>query len=668
MRTRRLLPLALLPLVLAVVPASAGPAETPSGTGGRATPNVIPVAHVGTVGAGVSGAFLDRNTYVLSVADAVWNEAGATVKAVTGGLQVFDVSNPEKPRKEATLSLPNYQNEDINVSATRHFAVLSQDAGSQVNLIDLTHPTKPSVLSTTKLPSGTGHTSTLVDHDRYLWVSGGTAVVVVDVRNLAAPKVLGSFDTPVGQRGPGGASGVHDAEVDRFGDITVYGGGGTAVYTLGTNPLKPTMIAQTAKADLTVERDGLIHHGGKRLDKTTWLLTEEDYSPGCNTDGAFEVWRLDAKSHLLRFVSMWDAPTGADVSGPLTQAQYCSSHWFSVNDSHIVADGWYGAGVRFLDLSDPKHPRPIGIYAGDSTTASQAIFVPGRQDLVYVADYVRGLDVVKIENGGRKAKTVGQEDLQRVGSDTVEVPGLALKFALVPSKKWGWACAQPQLLSHHSSELPLADPQGERPPWGDSGRAVSERRSRGDTPPPEPPRSAVDGRELERDAVGVLELQDGQSAEVLDAVVRDAERVQVRGGRGEVGNGEAQVIESGPVRGEAFLRHGSQPEQQARPEAVDDPAVEEREGLPGLLVSVRGDLVGHVEAEDVVVEATRTDDVGDREPDVVVAGGGEGHEELSLGRGRTTHLTTRPVTAEAALTGVALPVAVPAPTPGRCPR
>ena len=448
MSIRRLLPLALLPLALAVVPASAGPGETPTGTGGRATANVTPVAHVGTIGAGVSGAFLDRKTYVLSVADEVWNEVGVTVRPVTGGLQVFDVSNPEKPRKEAELALPNYQNEDINVSASRHFAVLSQDAGSQVNLIDLTRPTSPSVLSTTLLPSGTGHTSTLVDHDRYLWVSGGTAVVVVDIRNLKAPKVLGSFSTPVGDPGPSGYRGVHDAEVDRFGDITVYGGGGTAVYTIGSTPLRPVLVAQTAKADLTLARDGLIHHGGKRLDRSTWLLTEEDFSPGCGSDGAFEVWRLDPKSHLLRFVSMWDAPTGADASGPLTQVEYCSSHWFSVNDSNIVADGWYGAGVRFLDLSDPRHPRPIGIYAGDSTTASQAVFVPGRRDLVYVADYVRGLDVVKIANGGRGAKTVGQADLRRVGSDSVEVPGLALRFKMVPSRKWGWACAQPQLLRH----------------------------------------------------------------------------------------------------------------------------------------------------------------------------------------------------------------------------
>lgn len=450
MRTRALLPAVLLPLALAVLPASAGPAQTPTGTGGLATQNVTPVAHVPTLGAGVSGAFLDRNTYVLSVADEVWNEVGVTPKAVMGSLRVFDTSKPEAPVEQGRLELPNYQNEDISVSKTRRFAVMSQDNGHQVNLIGLTDPKSPVLLSTTVLPSGTGHTSTLVDHDRYLWVSGGKDIVVVDVRELTAPKVLGSFATPAGSTGPGGSGGTHDVNVDQYGDLTVYGGGGTVVYRLGKDPLRPVFVAQTAKADLTQERDGLIHHGGKRLDATTWLLTEEDYSPGCDTDGAFQIWRLDAKAKALRFVSMWDAPAGADNSGPLTQAMYCSSHWFDLNDSKVVADGWYGAGVRFLDVSDLKHPRPIGIYAGDSTTASQATFVPGRRDLVYVADYVRGLDVVKIANGGKGAKTVGQADLKRVGDDGVQVPGLRFTLKMTPNRQWGWACATPTLVAHHT--------------------------------------------------------------------------------------------------------------------------------------------------------------------------------------------------------------------------
>jgi hypothetical protein len=151
------------------------------------------------------------------------------------------------------------------------------------------------------------------------------------------------------------------------------------------------------------------------------------------------VWRIDRAAKRLRFVSSWDAPTGADANrGALEQTDYCSSHWFSVNSAHVVADGWYGAGVRFLDVRDPRHPRPIGIWAGDSTTASQAVFAPGSDQIVYVPDYVRGLDVIRIANGGRGARTVTDADTHHVG--TSSVPGLAFQVRLKPDRRWGFSC------------------------------------------------------------------------------------------------------------------------------------------------------------------------------------------------------------------------------------
>ncbi|MCU1601962.1 MAG: hypothetical protein JWO22_2671 [Frankiales bacterium] len=432
---RRVLLAALCTATVLAPPAHAAPAQLlPSSSSGVATPNVHLVSHAFDAGGAVSGHFLGRTVYVLSEPDLVWNEAGATPVKLTGGLQVFDVSNPRAPKPLAKLELPNYQNEDIAVSQTRRFAVMSQDSqvggAGRVNLVDLRTPSRPTVIGGVGLPSGYGHTSTLVDGDRYLWVSGGSQVVVVDVRDLAVPKVVGTFATPAG-------GSVHDAEVDRFGDITVYGSKGAAVHRLGKDPLHPTLVARVSAAD-NKANDNLILHGGKRLDRDTWLITEESYAPGCTDDGRFEVWRIDRKAKLLRPVSSWNAPVNADNHGPLTQKQYCSSHWFSLNSSKVVADAWYGAGVRFLDVSDPRHPRPVGVWAGDSTTASQADFFPGRDDLVYVADYTRGLDVISIDKGGRGARTVVPADEKQTG-----VPGLRITVRLQPHRHFRWSCLTP---------------------------------------------------------------------------------------------------------------------------------------------------------------------------------------------------------------------------------
>jgi len=66
------------------------------------------------------------------------------------------------------------------------------------------------------------------------------------------------------------------------------------------------------------------------------------------------------------------------------------------------------------------------------------VFFPGRDDLVYVADYTRGLDVISIDRGGKGARTVAPADEQQIG-----VPGLRITVKLQPHAHWGWSCLTP---------------------------------------------------------------------------------------------------------------------------------------------------------------------------------------------------------------------------------
>ena len=459
-----------------VAGAQAGPAQTPTGQGGRATPNVHLLANIPT-GTGTGGAFLG-STYFQTSADTVWFNAAST-QAVSGGLLAFDASNPEAPRVTGSLPIPHHENEDLTISATRKLAVISQQPyrsnpedttseylpGRQF-LVDVSTPSALTLLSVFDTPAtvghresdnrslgGPGHTTTLVGNDQYLWVSGARngAIYVIDIRDAKNPKGLGYFASPAGAAYGAFTPGVvHDVDVDRFGDITLTGSGGTAVYRLSSNPLKPTLIAAVSPKD-NARAQQFIHHGSQRLDADHLLVTEEDYQANCDgashQDGSLQVWRIDRKAKRLVEVSSWDAPRGADNSGQLSSL--CSSHWFTINSHKVVADAWYGAGVRFLDVSNPAKPRPIGTWAGDSTIASQARFVPGRPDLVYVADYERGLDVLKIDNAGVGARTVTPADEKTVPSTPVAtLPGL--RFTVKPGavhlhahEDFGWMCAVP---------------------------------------------------------------------------------------------------------------------------------------------------------------------------------------------------------------------------------
>jgi hypothetical protein len=463
-----------------IAPAEAGPGQLPVGPGGLATPNVTHLLNVPT-GVGVGGGFIG-STYFQTSAEPSWF-IGAT-RAPTpgygltgGGLLAFDASDPEAPVLAGALPIPHQQNEDVSLSAKRRLAVISQQptraAGlvasspclpGRLFLVDVSVPQAMHLAGAPLLmPAqvgnaedgrslcGPGHTASLVGNDQYVWVSGSRdgRVYVVDIRDLTQPSVVGSFRTPAGAAGTGYAPGaVHDVDVDRYGDVWVAGSGGTAVYRLTKNPLQPTLVAATTTSDARAAIQ-LIHHGSQRLDRDHVLVAEEDYQANCDNsvtehqDGSLQSWRIDRRAKRLRPLASYDAPRGADKSGPLSVD--CSSHWFTINKHKVVADAWYAAGVRFVDVSDPRHLRPIGVWRGDSTIAGQARFVPGRPDLVYVSDYARGLDVIKIANGGKGARTAWPQDEKPVtGVGAVGVPGLRMPVRMHAHEDFGWACAVPE--------------------------------------------------------------------------------------------------------------------------------------------------------------------------------------------------------------------------------
>jgi hypothetical protein len=91
----------------------------------------------------------------------------------------------------------------------------------------------------------------------------------------------------------------------------------------------------------------------------------------------------------------------------------CSAHWFTVK-GNIVALGNYEQGTRFVDISDPTNPQQVGWFRVPAVAA-----VPGvspeilssdtagsywHGKYVYVADYQRGIDIIKIDDSVNRGK------------------------------------------------------------------------------------------------------------------------------------------------------------------------------------------------------------------------------------------------------------------------
>ena len=107
--------------------------------------------------------------------------------------------------------------------------------------------------------------------------------------------------------------------------------------------------------------------------------------------------------------------TGVDRNGLPAELPLgdCSAHWFTVK-GNIVALGNYEQGTRFVDISDPTNPQQVGWFRVPAVAA-----VPGvspevlssdtagsywHGKYVYVADYQRGIDIIKLDDSANRGK------------------------------------------------------------------------------------------------------------------------------------------------------------------------------------------------------------------------------------------------------------------------
>jgi LVIVD repeat len=346
---------------------------------------------------------------------------------VTGwsGVTVLDISKPASPEEVGALALPHFENEDVDLCGNTLIVVNDREAkdlGSVMYVVSIADPTSPKVeavmpLGLTGNGRGSGHIANFVKADCSLaWIDGGDHVEVVDLSKPTAPRSLGKFESAASKSDAFRVS--HDTERDSTGTIWNVGGGGAAGYRLTADPLKPRLLGTTGKAGVNPSpRNDFILHNSQRRGQTL-LITEEDYIDqsevppgGCRGQGKFQTWDLwRLKKGLIRPRGTWQTElngmlTGGAVDSKAPVTVNCSSHWFDARGG-VAAVGWYEQGTRFLDYRAPSRIKQVGYYipANGSTWAAYWAPTDRKGQVVYTADAYRGVDVLRIDGGGRKVK------------------------------------------------------------------------------------------------------------------------------------------------------------------------------------------------------------------------------------------------------------------------
>jgi hypothetical protein len=328
-----------------------------------------------------------------------------------------------------------------------------------VYVIDAGDPEALRLIAFQELP--TGHTTTCINRCRWLWTGGpastakqkqpplnwtfGRPLIATDLSDPRRPKAYPMQPVDLFRR-DGVTAYSHDVQVDDAGVAWVSGDGGTRGYWTdgrhydplkrrdrNATPLDPVPYAGGGlPQNVTNDAEGGFEHnawrpigknaprGDDRYKRGELLLaTEEDFGPAneaCSKQGMFsiatlkgsyngEAWRsTPAKPFRLQVVGTWNPyrqEGSRDTTKPVPPvADFCSAHYFDV-DGSLVTYAWYGEGTRFLDISDPAHPRQVAYWRPDDTLVWASYLHNG---YVYTADHVRGIDILKLTAGAKSAK------------------------------------------------------------------------------------------------------------------------------------------------------------------------------------------------------------------------------------------------------------------------
>lgn len=281
---------------------------------------------------------------------------------------------------------------------------------------------------------------------------------VPDVQRAAANSKMEAGDI---EAQPEFGWGTHDVQVDEAGIAWVVGGGGTIGYDVNPgaygqdNILTPTVVARTGpdaydagrgqklgEDDAAYEGDSVndfIHHNswrpnadqfrsrpdselgapGVRAGETV-LVTEEDIwndatlttKGGCENQGSFQTWQVKQykqagqEESTVKFLDAFtteynEMVAGDDVEGMdiVPTGGFCSSHYFDEQDG-LVATAWYEQGTRLLDTRDPKNIKQVGYFMAPDSVVWASYWSPTDPSVIYVMDHQRGIDVLRVTDGG----------------------------------------------------------------------------------------------------------------------------------------------------------------------------------------------------------------------------------------------------------------------------
>ena len=268
-----------------------------------------------------------------------------------------------------------------------------------VHIADMSKPSKPRLLGHITLAGGI-HTLTRYPGKPFVYASVGGydeqalnrgAEYIVDVSDPKKPELATTYTSPLN---PGGCHDVLFQEIDGKMIGFCPGQGGTEIWD-ASDPLAPVPLGR-----MLVPFIQLPHQVAVSSDGQLAAVSDEAYAAHTCGGGGGPVgalWFYDISDltnpQLLGF---YGPQRGTYPVGSLSgQTLSCTAHNFNfIPDSRLMVVAWIAGGTTVLDVEDPSAATEVAHYVPDGAVAMSSYWY---RDRIYVADFSKGFDVLKLD-------------------------------------------------------------------------------------------------------------------------------------------------------------------------------------------------------------------------------------------------------------------------------
>jgi len=269
-----------------------------------------------------------------------------------GWALVYDITDMDHIVKTDSIKVDARTINDVTVSPDGRYGALSREGASNringVVILDLAVPAHPKVASTFDQELTGGVHNMFATNEHLFAVSGGAKYVIIDVKDITAPKYVSEYRHPNAR--------LHDLWVRDGIAYSAQGGVGTVVVDVGNG-----------KYGGTIEKPKLINvfpvNSGHEIFPYVQASTGKTYL-------------FIGDEEMNRQGRTWE---GTDYWGTITQAKGVAQT--SGGYTHIV------------DFTDPMHPRKVGRYQLEDYGSHDIIV---EDDILYQAYYDGGVRVVDV--------------------------------------------------------------------------------------------------------------------------------------------------------------------------------------------------------------------------------------------------------------------------------